>query len=447
MMASATEATSDAPWHRTIDRSGWTALIASFLGWMFDGYETYVLVLVAAPAVRQLVAQDQLAQLPLYIGGLFAATLFGWATGGVIAGVLADYIGRKRTLMLSILWYALFAGLTALSPSYGAFLVFRFLTGLGLGAEWGPGTAIVNELWPPSARGRGSAVLQSAIGFGFLVASGAWLIVAPLGPDSWRYMFLLGILPALLLLYIRTYVTESALWAEAAERRRTIRERALQGEQISHEERELTRFTMTQIFVSPELRRRLLLLLVLSLTTIVGWWAVSTWMPLFAGQLAAGAGRDAQQWAALTGVAYNVAGIAGYLVLGVLGDTWGRKPSVWLYYLGSLIMVPVFFLLVKDPLILLIAAAINGFFTLGQFTWMAMYLPELFPTRARGTAISLVFDSSRYVAGFGPLLAGWLITNLGGIATAATIIGTIYILGLIVTPFVGPETKGKPLPA
>jgi hypothetical protein len=130
-----------------------------------------------------------------------------------------------------------------------------------------------------------------------------------------------------------------------------------------------------------------------------------------------------------------------------MGDAWGRKPSVWFFYLGSLIKVPTLFLRVRDPDTMLLVAALNGCFTLGQFTWMAMYLPELFPTAARGSAISLVFDSSRYVAGFGPLLAGWLISTLGGISSAAVIIGIIHVVGLIVTPFSGPETKGRPLPS
>ena len=448
-MAAATEAVREGPWYRSIGRAGWTALTASFLGWMFDGYEMYALILVAAVATRQLIPPDQAAQLPLYIGGLLAATLFGWATGGVIAGVLADYLGRKRMLMLSILWYAVFAGLTAISPSYPLFLAFRFLTGLGLGAEWGPGTAIVAEFWPPAVRGRGAAFLQSAFGFGFLIASGAWLVIAPLGEQSWRIMFVLGVLPALLLLYIRTYVPESTLWSAADQRRRAARERAAGGEQLSEEERGLVRFTMAHVIATPELRRRLVLLLLMSLSTIVGWWAVSSWVPQFAAQIAGPAGQNPQQLAAQTGLTYNIAGILGYLTLGFLGDTWGRKPSVTLFFLGCLVMTPILFLLVRDPGTLLLVAAINGFFTLGIFSWMPMYLPELFPTQARGSAISLVFDSTRYVAAFGPLVAGWLITTLGGqggLPVAATIMGTIYALGLLLTPFAGPETKGQPLP-
>jgi len=443
-------ATIAAPEHaqpQALTAASWRALIASFLGWMFDGYETYALILVAGVALRQLLPPDQLASIPIYIGGLLAVTLVGWATGGIIAGVLADYIGRKRMLMLSILWYALFTGLTAFAASYTSLLILRFLTGLGLGAEWGPGTAILGESWPSRSRGRAASVLQSAIGFGLLLASGVWLYVAPLGPDAWRYMFLLGILPALSVLWIRSSVRDPDLWIAASERRRQARQRLASGEPASREDRILVGFTVKQILAIPDLRRRLLLLLALSLSTIVAWWAVSTWIPFYAGQLASRAGGDALRWAALAGLYYNLGGILGYFVFGVLADLWGRKPTMLLYYAGAVVLVLVLFRAVQDPSVFLVVAAVNGFFTLGQFAWMPVYLPELFPTAVRGSAISLVFDITRYLAAAGPLLAGWLIVSLGGVSTAASIIGLSYLLGLIVTPFAAPETKGRPLPA
>ena len=443
-------ATIAAPEHaqpQALTAASWRALIASFLGWMFDGYETYALILVAGVALRQLLPPDQLASIPIYIGGLLAVTLVGWATGGIIAGVLADYIGRKRMLMLSILWYALFTGLTAFAASYTSLLILRFLTGLGLGAEWGPGTAILGESWPSRSRGRAASVLQSAIGFGLLLASGVWLYVAPLGPDAWRYMFLLGILPALSVLWIRSSVRDPDLWIAASERRRQARRRLASGELASREDRLLVGFTVKQILSIPDLRRRLLLLLALSLSTIVAWWAVSTWIPFYAGQLASRAGGDALRWAALAGLYYNLGGILGYFVFGVLADLWGRKPTMLLYYAGAVVLVLVLFRAVQDPSVFLVVAAVNGFFTLGQFAWMPVYLPELFPTAVRGSAISLVFDITRYLAAAGPLLAGWLIVSLGGVSTAASIIGLSYLLGLIVTPFAAPETKGRPLPA
>ena len=431
---------------QALSAAGWRALVASFLGWLFDGYETYALILVAAVALRQLLEPQQLASLPIYIGGLLAVTLVGWATGGIVAGVLADYIGRKRVLMLSILWYALFTGLTALATSYASFMILRFLTGLGLGAEWGPGTAILGESWPPRSRGRAASVLQSAFAMGLVLASVVWLYVAPFGPSAWRAMFLIGVLPALSVLWIRRSVRESDLWVAARDRRQLARQRLAGGHAVSADDRALTGFTVKRILLAPDLRRRLALLLVLSICTIVAWWAVSTWIPFYAGQIAAKAGGNAQRWVALAGLYYNLGAILGFVAFGVLADTWGRKPTMVLYYAGSIVLVVVLFRVVQDPFTFLMVAAVNGFFTVGQFAWMPVYLPELFPTAVRGSAISLVFDVTRYVAAAGPLLAGWLIVNLGGVNAAASIIGLVYILGVIVTPFAAPETKGRPLP-
>jgi MFS family permease len=433
-------------WTGSIDKAGWRALAASWLGWMFDGYETYAIVLVMAQAVGQLVPPERLATLSVYMGGLLAATLLGWAVGGVAAGVLTDYIGRKRMLMISILWYAVFAGLTALSPSYWFLLVFRFLTGLGLGAEWGPGTAIVAEFCPPSLRGRTGGALHSALGFGFFLASGIWLLVNPLGPSSWRYMFLIGILPAFLLLYVRREVHDPALWVAANNRRRQARKRLELGV-VSEEDRKLAQFTMTRVVSDPQLRRRVGLLLLMAVSSAVGWWSVQTWVPQYAARLATNTGQQSQHWASLAGLMYNAGGIAGYLVLGWLADTFGRKPTIWLFYLGALGLSLCFFLLVHDTRALLIMAAANGFFTNGQFAWMTIYLPELFPTQVRGSAMCLVFDGSRSIAALGPLLTGWLISSFGGIGTAAAMMSLVYVVGLVVTPFAGPETKGKPLPA
>src|SRR5271169_64703 len=161
------------------------------------------------PAVSRLLPPERLPSASVYMGGLLAATMVGWAAGGVAAGVVADYIGRRRTLMLSILCYAVFAGFAAISWDYWSLLIFRFLTGLGLGAEWGPGAAIVAEFWPPASRGRVGGALHAAYGAGLLLASGIWLLLNPLGPSSWRYMFMSGIIPAFLLLYVRRWGGDS----------------------------------------------------------------------------------------------------------------------------------------------------------------------------------------------------------------------------------------------
>jgi MFS family permease len=428
----------------SIEPSAWRALAASWVGWMFDGYEIYALVLVMAVAVRQLLPPEQLARASVYMGGLLASTLVGWAIGGVIAGVLTDYIGRKRMLVLSILWYALFAGMTALSPDYWWLLIFRFLTGLGLGAEWGPGTAIVAELWPASSRGRAGGILHSAQGVGFLLASGVWSLLSPLGVSSWRYMFLIGILPAFSLLFVRRAVNDPALWVAANERRLQAQKRIELGA-ASEQDRALTGFTLTRVFVEPELRRRVSLLFLMSLSTVVGSWSVSTWIPQYAAQLANKAGQTPQYWASTAALIFSMGAIAGYLAFGFLADSLGRKLTAWLYYGAALGVSLCLFLWVTGWSALLITAALSGFFVNGQFAWMTIYLPELFPTRVRGSAMSLVFDSSRAIAALGSLMAGWLVYAFGGIGPAAATMALIYIAGLMITPFAGPETRRVPL--
>src|SRR5215510_7267910 len=265
------------PWPTSIGKASWRALFASWLGWMFDGYETWALVLVITPALRQVLSPEQVPQASIYTGALLTVTLLGWAAGGITAGVLADYIGRKRMLMLSILCYAIFAGLTALSWNFWSLLAFRFCTGIGLGAEWGPG----------------AGTLHSAYGVGMLLASGIWLLLNPLGPSAWRYMFVIGILPAFVLLYLRRCVEEPALWVVANRERQEARVRLEMGG-TSPQDRELVQFTVTRILSDLELRRRVGLLLLMSITTVVGWWSVSTWIPQYAAQLSAIAGKPSQ---------------------------------------------------------------------------------------------------------------------------------------------------------
>ena len=188
------------------------------------------------------------------------------------------------------------------------------------------------------------------------------------------------------------------------------------------------------------------MLLAMSLASIVGFWAVSTWIPQYATQIALAGGHEGREWSTLAGVCVSLGGIGGYVMFGILADRWGRKPTTWLYFLGSLPAIWVPFLLVHDPRLFLLAVGLNGFFVTGQFAWMPIYLPELFPTAVRGTAMSLVFNSARYVATLGPLAAGWAITTFGGIPAAVSVIALVYVIGLVFTPFAGPETKGRPLP-
>jgi len=434
------------PWYRSLNRSQWNTLLATNLGWLFDGYELYALILTIGVALHQLLDASQYVRIPAYAGFIIATTLLGWGVGGMIGGILADYIGRKRTMMLAILAYSLMTGLSAVAWSWESFAVLRFIVGVAIGSEWATGTSITAELWPDKARGKGAGLMQCGLGIGFFLASFIWLFVGALGPEAWRYMFLLGILPALLTLWIRTSIEESQAWERVDAQRREARARKETGAALSAHEQALTRFTIADLFAEPETRQRIILAFLMSLTTTLAWWGISSWVPPYIASVAVKANLPGPQWASYAGMAYNFGAILGYISLGFLADRFGRKPVVMFYFAASLLMTPVLFLWTTDLNLLLVAAAVNAFFTLGQYSWMPVWLPELFPTRSRATGIAFSFNAPRFIAFLGPLFAGTLIVQFGGFSRAALIISCIYVLGFCVAPFL-PETKGQPLPA
>jgi MFS family permease len=433
------------PWYRSLNRQQWRTLIAANLGWLFDGYETYALILTVAVAMRQFLQPSQYAQIPFYAGATIGITLLGWACGGILGGVLSDYFGRKRVMIGAILAYAALTGLTALSWSWISFALLRFCVGLALGSEWGTGTAMMAEIWPDAARGKGAGLMQCGLGIGFFLASAIWLFVSPAGPSAWRWMFLLGILPAFATLWIRRGISEPEKWqASDRERRAAVAAKAA-GLPVDAHSEELTRFTLAQLFSDPKYARLTVIALLMSLTTTLGWWGISTWVPPYVGSLAAAQGLLAAQWAAIGGIAYNIGGVAGYALFGFFADAWGRRNVTIVYFAFSLLLTPALFLWSHSLPLVLVLCAVNAFFTNGQYTWMPVWLPEVYPTRIRATAISFVFNAPRFVAFLGPLFAGTLIVRLGGYGIAATVVGTIYVLGLVAAPFF-PETRGKPLP-
>jgi MFS family permease len=433
------------PWYRTLDRRHWKALLATNLGWMFDGYETFALILTLGVALRALLDPSQYPQIPAYAGTVLAITLLGWGVGGMLGGILADYLGRKRTMILAILVYSLFTGLSAFAWNWFSFAALRFLVGIAIGSEWATGASMTAEVWPDRARGKGAGLMQCGLGIGFFIASFVWLFVSPLGPDAWRYMYLIGILPALLTLWIRRGISESSLWELANQHRQSALERKRSGAALDASDHALTRFTLVDLFAEPEVRRRTIFAFLMSLTTTLAWWGISTWVPPYVGSVAAKAGLPAQQWASYAGMAYNFGAILGYAGFGFIADRYGRKPVTALFFAMALVLTPVLFLWVQDPALLLVVAAINAFFSLGQYTWMPVWLPELFPTHMRATGMAFAFNMPRFIAFLGPLLAGTLIVHFGGYGPAACIVALIYILGLCAVPFL-PETAGKPLP-
>ncbi len=433
------------PWYRTLNREQWRVLAASNLAWLFDGFEIYALFLTVGFALHQLLEPAQYAAIPRYAGYVLATTVFGWATGGVIGGIIADYIGRKRTMMLAILAYSLTTGLSAIAWNWELFAILRFLVGVGIGSEWATGASIVSELWPDHARGKGGGLLQSGAGIGSFIASGVWLLIGGWGPHSWRFMYLVGVLPALLVLWIWRGMPELARWEDANERRRAAQEQRRGGAALHGEAAALTRFTVADMFLDRSVRPRLICAFLMMLSVTFGFWGVATFVPTYVGSVAAKAGLSAPHYAAVAGLLGTGVAIFGFIALGFLSDAIGRKPTAMLYYAMCLILTPVVYLWAQGMGALLAAVAVFGFFTGGIWAWAPVWLPELFPTRMRGTAVAFCFNAPRWISSIGPLVAGTLIVGLGGYGAAATIVGLFFIVGVVAAPFL-PETNGKPLP-
>jgi len=445
-MSQAVIAAAEAPWYRLLNRSQWNTLIASNLGWMFDGYETFALVMAVGAALRQLLDPSQYSQIPVYAGTVIALTLLGWGIGGLVGGVITDYLGRKRTMMLAIIAYSVTAGLSAFAWDWVSFAVLRFLVGLAIGSEWVTGASIVAELWPDKVRGRGVGLMQCGLGIGFFLASFAWLFVGAMGPNSWRYMFLIGVLPALMTLWVRRSIPESARWEEVNDQRQAAVARKRSGAALGAQDAALARFTVADLFVDPEIRRRIILGLLMSFATTLAFWGIGAWIPPYLASAGAKAGLNGQEWASYGGMALNGTAVIGYVAFGFLADAWGRKPVTLFYVAAAFLSVPLLFFWAQDPIVMLVCAGLCGAFVSGQYTWMAAWLPELFPTRMRATAAGFVFNTPRLVAWLGPLISGWLTTQAGGLSQAAMSIAMIYIVSIVAALFL-PETRGKPLPA
>jgi MFS family permease len=417
-----------------IGREQLKSLASANLGWFFDGFETYSLILTVAFVLKDLLPAGSRHDIPLYAGATIAITLFGWAIGGLIGGVIADYAGRRRMLLWSIALYAVCTGLTALSWSWLSFAIFRFITGLALGSEWGTGTSLVAETWSDRTRAKAAGIMQSGLGIGFFIASLAWHFLSVTGTDAWRWMFVLGVLPALVAVFLWRRVPESGEWV-AAQQRDGRRRRSISVRDL----------TLLEVLRDPRLRKVTLIASVMSLVTTVAWWGISTWVPDYVSQVAGQQGRSAAAWSSDAGMIYNAGAIVGYIGLGFIADRIGRRWTTCVYFALSLALTPLLFLGPKNMALLVPIIVLNGMFTLGQYTWMPVWLPELYPTHLRATGVSFVFNAARFIACLGPLAAGAIITHLGGYGTAATAFGCVYLVGIACCFFL-PETKGKSLP-
>lgn len=410
----------------TITRQHYKILFMSWAGWVFDFYDLILFTFLLIPIAKEYHFSD--LQMSYVLGSTLAAT----ALGGVIFGVLSDRFGRKTVLQWTILTYSIGTFLSGISGSFWALMIFRVITGLGVGGEWATGQSFVGETFPARVRGRYCAYMQTGAPLGIALASVVGGLVAP--EIGWRACFFISILPALLVVYIRKSLPESDLWLRQKELMKQGG-KALQasaavfGDKI----REL---------LSGQNRKYFILALILAIFDMSAYWLTYSWMPGYLHNERNFTMTKSAFWILVT----QMGGFTGYFFFGYIADRLGRRPAYTIYSFImaiGLVMITVFWdkVVIYPPIILAFMFMV-GFGT-GMFGGYGSLFSELFPTSVRGTAMGSAFNLARGIQFFTPVAISLIATRYGlhgGIALAALF---ALLTGLWIWTF--PETKGRKL--
>ncbi|WP_207711721.1 MFS transporter [Sulfobacillus harzensis] len=390
---------------------------ATFFGWGLDGFDymMYALVLTAILGAFHLNDAE---------GGLLGTTtLILSALGGILAGTMADRMGRARTLALAVFIYSLFTALSGLATSYPEMLVFRGLEGLGFGGEWAVGAVLIAETVRGDVRGRVLGLVQGAWAFGWALAVIASLIILPnAGAIGWRVMFWIGLLPALLCIYVMRRVPEPPIWAKE----KTRVERAAS-------------VSFFHIF-SRKLLKRTVFAALLAVGAQSGYYAIFTWLPTYlkTDRHLSVVGSGGYLFVVIVG------SFVGYVLSGMINDWIGRKLTFVFYAVFSGLIILVYTHFAISNGVMLVLSFPLGFFASGIFSGFGPFLAELYPTKARGAGQGFTYNFGRGVAGFAPALVGVLAVHYG-LAGGISVFGpAAYVLCLIALIFL-PETRGMAL--
>jgi MFS family permease len=475
------------PWWTELNRYHWFVLVVAALGWMFDCLDQQLFILARQPAMSELLPVGW--NVDTWAGYTTSVFLMGWASGGLIFGVLGDRIGRAKTMMITILLYSLFTGLSALSQSVYDFMLFRFLTGLGVGGEFAVGVALVAEVMPERARPYTLATLQALSAVGNVTAAVigmtmGGLLERGLVSNSWRPMFVVGAIPALLALIIRRRLKEPERWERATH------EGAVANQLGSYR----------ALFQHPTWRKNALLGLAMAFSGVVGLWAVGFFTMDFVGNITearfvqdsvsrlVGEGKlpadnggaivrevkleglkrselakqipeDTRReirgqvgyWKAITSMMINVGAFIGMYTFGFVTQRIGRKPTFAIAFVTAALSTAAVLLFLDDFSQIFWMVPLMGVCQLSLFAGYAIYFPELFPTHLRSTGTSFCYNVGRFVAAIGPFMLGLLISSVfdgprvDRLRYAGLTMCSVFLVGLLALPF-APETKGKPLP-
>jgi MFS family permease len=445
------------PWYRSLTRYHWFVFAMAALGWMFDTMDQQLFVLARNPAMQHLLDTSPTdPRIDEYGGYVTMVFMMGWAIGGLGFGILGDRIGRVRTMMLTILVYSLFTGLSALSMSVWDFAGYRFLTGLGVGGEFAVGVALVAEVMPDRLRSFALGWLQALSAIGNVTAAlinlalghfqSEGILGDSAGIQAWQIMFLIGTLPALLTVLILRRLREPDRWKAVAA------EEAVQKQLGS----------LRELFGTPALRRNAIVGMLLAFAGVVGLWGIGFFSP----ELIRSVLRESFQkqglskdeiagalsfWVGIVSILLNLGAFFGIQVFSWFTHRSGRKPAFAIAFILALASTAFTFRYLKDFSDVFWMIPLMGFCQLSLFGGYAIYFPELFPTRLRSTGTSFCYNVGRFVAAVGPLTLGLLASQVftgtreDRLRDAGVTMCLFFLIGLFVLPF-APETKGKPLP-
>jgi MFS family permease len=456
------------PWYKLLNGYHWFVLSVAALGWLFDTMDQRIFLVSREVALTELLgyryaegggliapdgqvldtAHADAARLEIRRYSGWATTIFmlGWATGGLYFGMMGDRWGRARTMLITILVYSLFTGLSALSQHWWDFMIYRFITGLGVGGEFAAGVALVAEVMPARARPQALGLLQALSAVGNIAGS---LISGVVLPHGWQWMYLVGTIPALLVVCVMRSLREPESWVKA-------RSHATAEETVAHE-----MGSLKDMLGNPRWRRNATVGFILALSGVIGLWGVAFWSFELVNEALRGTPREEVISIRAVGTAFqDVGAFVGILAFSYVAGRLGRRAAFAIAFVIGYASIFFVFGYMRTAADVYWMLPILGFCTLAVFGGYAIYFPELFPTRLRSTGTGFCYNAARFIAAVGPFfltgLDGYfaevrpqVLSGIGGVDSsfryAALSVASVYVLGLLVLPF-APETRGKPLP-
>jgi len=441
------------PWWCALNRYHWLVLLVASMSWLFDCMDQRFFNIVREPALRSLLygpevnlpdapalSPEQHTRVQFYGRVATAMILLGWAVGGFFFGMMGDRIGRVKTMMITISIYAGFTGLSALSLAWWDFIIYRFLMGMGVGGLFAAAVSLVAEVTPPAARPHALGLLQALSALGNVIGSLISIALKPqgvsLGIENWRWLFIIGILPALLVILIQRSLREPESWQQARHRASLDLQKQLGA---------------WQDLFSPQLRRNTLVGLALAISGVIGLWGVAFFTPELVRDGLQSLPKEKQDL--YVGIGFTLQDIGaffGIYFFTILAARLGRRPAFAICFLAAFIVTALVFQFLREPNHVLWMPPILGFFTLSVFGGYAIYFPELYPTRLRSSGVGFCYNVGRIVTAVALFGSAYLVEMLRAsnfaepFRVGCLIMTCIYFLGIGALIW-APETKDRPL--